>query len=389
MNVRKQVAMRVDYLDQCCTLWEKEREVYDENRIENLMKVCAQKGITEIHWRTSLGGKVSYPSKVMEPFNGCYSPQSEGLRKAMESFDPLEIATKYARKYGLSIYPWVTMFDSFFIGMEDPLFRKKPGLLILDRSQKIPLKGIPCYAEPEVQEYRLAEVKELLDNYDIDGIMYGTNTHCWLIQEKERYHTPLFYGYNAPVVTEFKKRYGINILKEKFDPVLFRRLHGEFVLQYLRRIQKECTNRNKKLIITVISMDPRCLSDECRNENILAVTPPLPDSQKMICLEVKKMLDEGVVDTYVWSEDKYIFESANGYTILKEGKKRKKGTKPCYHWLVHVRWGKKTKEEMLRFSEQIRYARENDLFDGISFHEIQSFEFYSPQLWELIKEYQK
>ena len=123
----KRLFLNVDYHDLVLCASRDGEGFYDEKRIEGLMKDCAENGIDTVFWRTSIGGKVGYPSKVMTVYDGEFRPYvSRALVKILERFDPLEVATSSAHQYGLKIFAWVTPFDRYLLEKQDQFFLEHP-----------------------------------------------------------------------------------------------------------------------------------------------------------------------------------------------------------------------------------------------------------------------
>jgi hypothetical protein len=65
------------------------------------------------------------------------------------------------------------------------------------------------FAFPEVRAYKLSILKELIDNYAIDGLLSWIGSApatCGTTRRPIRRHGNS--GYEQPLVDEFKKRYG-------------------------------------------------------------------------------------------------------------------------------------------------------------------------------------
>ncbi len=245
---RGELIMNVDYFDQCNCAWERSEGLYDEQRIRNLLEKCRDHGFRAVMWRTSVCGKVAYPSKVMTVFDAEYRLSCNSLAEVLATLDPLETAIKWAHRLGLKIHAWVTPFDSYFTGLEDAFFARNPHLLMMSRDGKSVLRGVPCYACPETREYRLREAKELID-YGVDGIFYSSNSHNICTMAMGDWEGEDAFGFNPEVVEEFKKRYGRDIRKESFDKKAFSRLHGEYLTLFLEEV-KGCLKEGQQLFVT-------------------------------------------------------------------------------------------------------------------------------------------
>ena len=84
----------------------------------------------------------------------------------------------------------------------------------------------PCH--PEI----MVLWKEAIDNVlytDADGVDIRFGDHAsWTVYGED-------YGFNAPVVAEFKRRYGVDVLTDdNFDRALWRKLSGEYITDFMR-----------------------------------------------------------------------------------------------------------------------------------------------------------
>ena len=187
-----------------------------------------------------------------------YSPSArrarwhdKGLCLAPE-LDDFETIVSSAHAQGLSVYLYLTLFDEGWpLGPEglcsfgpmgadyasQSVFTlEHPEYLEVDRSQSRLHYGVLCYAYPEARTYRLRVLDSLLGDYDFDGLFLCTRSQSEPANHGDQY------GFNAPVVDEFERRYGIDILKQDFPQEEWRRLRGEHLTQLLREV-RELTNR--------------------------------------------------------------------------------------------------------------------------------------------------
>jgi hypothetical protein len=159
--------------------------------------------------------------------------------------DPLAIAVKAARKYGLRIYPWVTIFDEYGgPEFESGFSKKHPEYLLTDRSGRKHFKGVLCYAYPEVRHHRLTEIRELME-YGVDGIYLCTRSHSRFPGLLDKF------GFNRPIVEKYEKLYGRNILRDRYDKEEWYRLLGEGLTEFLRETKREINKRDRRLGIGI------------------------------------------------------------------------------------------------------------------------------------------
>ncbi|HIE03332.1 MAG TPA: hypothetical protein EYP61_01095 [Candidatus Latescibacteria bacterium] len=366
-NDSKEKIMNVDFFDLCWEATKRGEGLYDRERIKRLIARCAEEDFDALHWRVSVCGKVAYHSKVMTVFDGEYRLCANPLAQVLKRFDPLEVGARYARKYGLRIYPWVTLFDSYFVGLEDRFFASHPEYLLMSRDGSQVLRGVPCYAYPEVREYRLVEAKELMD-YDVDGIMYcAHNSHTGLTIVSGEPDGEDIFGYNPPVVEAFKERYGVDILKEDFDREAWYKLLGEFLTQYLKEVRGELNKRGKEMVVAVK-----------RGEYAIGGVYP----RAKIHLDWRRWAQEQIVDGLIFPVAYGVDNTTPEDDIRSIEGYRSELDRRCRLYVWYTVWtSHATPSEVRRVVSGVRESH----LDGIVFHEAATFEFGREELWELTR----
>lgn len=209
---------------------------YDERRIDNLLSRAAKEGIDRVIWRLSVCGKEAYYTKVRTPFDWA-EPRSvnDRMTAVMERFDPLAVACRLAHQYGLTIYPWITIMDDYYSNnLESGFVAEHPEYQFVSRDGQRYFRGTLCYAYPEVRAHRLAQLREVIDGYDVDGLYLCLRSHAG---ECESSYVPDSFGYNQPIVDEYRRRHGIDIRTEPFDFAELYRLQGEGLTRFLREVR--------------------------------------------------------------------------------------------------------------------------------------------------------
>lgn len=117
------------------------------------------------------------------------------------------------------------------------------GLLGLAKG-KNPYATPLCAAHPEVREYWLGQVKEFID-WGADGVEFRWAAH----QNSLEWDA---YGFSAPIVEEYKKRYGEDILREDFDRRKWRALRGEYYTKFLREAKDLLASHDRKMMVDVM-----------------------------------------------------------------------------------------------------------------------------------------
>lgn len=147
------------------------------------------------------------------------------------------------------------------------------GFLGLARGKNPYLYGALCPAYPEVRKFWLEWVGDCLDA-GADGVELRIVNHhdVWDWQA---------YGFNEPIVREYRKRYGLDIRKEEFDRGKWRKLRGEYYTRFVRDASRLVRARKKLFCVDV------------NNEQIMDET----HSQMMeIFWEWRHWIKDGLVD---------------------------------------------------------------------------------------------
>ncbi len=257
-------------------VWNPKLEGFSPDTVRQWVALCADLGATSVMWWGSYVGTATYHSNVvsrMRVLDDDYLakrrvPRSndrwEGSKKvfnpradAFSQFDTLDIALSETQKRGMKFYSNLNLFDAYFPGLENDFLEDHPQYWVLSRDQETAYRGIPCYAEKAVQDYRLAEIQELLDR-GVDGITISLGSHAaanfwhgapdpqdW----ERRVLPPDSFGFNPPVVEAYRECYGVNILEEDFDPDRLFRLNGRLFTEFLRRI-RDVLGPDRRLLAT-------------------------------------------------------------------------------------------------------------------------------------------
>ncbi len=267
------ITMAVDYLD---LVWHSE-ELFDEAKIDNFVAQCAEKGVDELQWRVSALGDLLYhsstPDRYRKDISNIEAPNAHSGRKAlteklntiMESFDPLEAACRSARKHGLRIVPWLTLFDDHGpLGTGTSSFvRSNPEKCWKAYDGKGCLPGILSYAWQESVEFRMKQIRELLD-YDANGIYLSNRTHSRppeynlqaknYLEENPESNMREFnqknpsllpnairtaihqFGFDKPAVDAYLKQYGKEASPDDMDWWRFR---GKYFENFLKKVRYE------------------------------------------------------------------------------------------------------------------------------------------------------
>lgn len=218
-----------------------------EEDIEGWMRDCANHGVTSVLWQSNCGGTSTHPSLTFplpgppsRPHNEAWTSVWDFLGEQVRRLDTLNAGIAAAHEHGLkfvySLCPW-DFVDSPF---EDSVFH--PKLWMLSRNGE-PFFGTPCYAETEVQEIMLKHMRDVLER-GVDDLAISFFAHTQGLGVEQ----PCYYGFNPPLVEAYQERYGVNPLRDSFNPAALYSLYGDFYTEFLRRLHQETSQRGQRLI---------------------------------------------------------------------------------------------------------------------------------------------
>jgi len=189
--------------------------------------------------------------------------------------DLLKAVVKIAHESGLKIYAYSSTFDEgkplnkiWYVSGENggigtphgepvryhgdiyaPLVSKfteaHPEYVPVDRSQKHHNWGALEFAYPQARDYVVGYNRRFLEEYPFDGIY---------IDFRDEFSHPSFgdeFGFAPPIVAEYQKRYGVDILHEQFDLEKWRRLQGEYLTELIRELYGMVHAKGKKFFVGI------------------------------------------------------------------------------------------------------------------------------------------
>lgn len=200
----------------------------EQETIEHIQK-CKEYGITVLYPSLSGGGTVVWKTDK-ELY---YTP----YREAMEGgFDSLACFIKHAHDAGIKVYPSVA------ISPMNKIFDTHPEWETRDRDGNVSSATTTravSLAYPGGRAAKIAIVMDLVNNYDVDGVMldycrYPENSQS----EETRYG---FYGYDQPLIDACKTIYGFDPREVAIDSPqwnIFNRMRAETVQAFVREFRE-------------------------------------------------------------------------------------------------------------------------------------------------------
>jgi hypothetical protein len=166
--------------------------------VRHMLDACKAAGWSHVYWRAFDAGQATYASKLLKPGeradeDNFYNPQTDEDRATLKKyfpnvtpehaadilkrlaaidyaqFDSLAAAIDYGHSIGLKIHAWATINeDDHGWGWQSEFSKAHPEFRWVRRDGR-PYRSQLSFAFPEVREYKLGLIKELLA-YDIDGL---------------------------------------------------------------------------------------------------------------------------------------------------------------------------------------------------------------------------
>ncbi len=208
----------------------------------------------------------------------------------------LETAVNSLKSVGIQVFMWITptdegrppdavLFDfgdgslKGFWPWHMRFTKENPRYLVHDRSLNPSGRKFQWhvmeYAYPEVRRYQLEVIRRFSDNFNFDGIFLSIRSHGFPPVHADEY------GFNQPIVQEYQRRYGRDILREDFDVEKWRELRGEYFTLFLREVKAHLRSTGQKLSIGVQQGE--------------YIGPPFGNMR----IEWRRWVSEGIIDELV------------------------------------------------------------------------------------------
>ncbi len=144
----------------------------DRDRIAHDLQRLSAAGFNTVFVSAYSHGRALYPSQTVA---------QDPAFSAVDGFDPLQAALEEGKQAGLSVHAWVDAFDAGQAasdGTLPPLLLEHPDWAAMARDDRTPAaaaasQGGRCFlspAHPEVQEFIMDVVRELVTSYALDGV---------------------------------------------------------------------------------------------------------------------------------------------------------------------------------------------------------------------------
>ena len=157
---------------------------------------------------------------------------------------PAQAALEHVHSMGLEFHAMIRMA---VLGHTPPanhnietLLARRPDLRMVTKDGAVIEKG--SYAFEEVQQHMLSMIREIVKNFDVDGISLAF------------IRGPMFVGYEKPVIEDFKKKYGLDPRELDENDIRVQKLRAGYLTEFVRKTRKLLDEleikKGKKLALT-------------------------------------------------------------------------------------------------------------------------------------------
>jgi uncharacterized lipoprotein YddW (UPF0748 family) len=182
--------------------------------------------------------------------------------KLASGYDGLEVLIKHAHAAGIKVIP------SIAIGPAVKFLEQHPEWETLDRhgrpSNETTTRTF-SFAYPEARRAKIAVMMDLVNGYDVDGILLD---YCRYPENSKSQETKRgFYGYDAPLIETCQRLYGFDPRKVEIgsaDYAAFNGLRSDTVTAFVKEFRDTAKGAKPKLIIAGFGdTDPDMERDMC------------------------------------------------------------------------------------------------------------------------------
>ncbi len=232
-------------------------------KVREAARIWKARGVTKVLFRVD-DFRIILFHEIKVASNNPYIQEWAKVSKKAWDDGLLKVAVESIHQEGMKVDMWVTIFDegcppdvlysdSAFFSWQSRFTKENPQYLACDRSitpnQRKYHWGELEWAYPEARSYMLGVIRAFSDPFDFDGVFLSVRSHAPPAEHADQF------GFNEPVVKEFQRRYGKNILQTSFDLEKWRDLRGEYFTTFLSEVKKHVEGKGQTLSIGVAQGD--------------------------------------------------------------------------------------------------------------------------------------
>jgi hypothetical protein len=287
--------------------------------VRAMLDACKECGWSHIYWRVFDAGVSTYKSKLLRPGDKAepdnyFAPASDAdlaIRNkfspltpeksaqvleqlnAMDysTFDSLAAAIDYGHTIGLKIHAWASINeDDHGWGWPSEFTKAHPEFRWVRRDGQ-PYHSQLSFAFPEVREYKLALIDELIANYDLDGLFLD-----WIrtgdVRDNPQTDTAgvADSGYEQPNIDAFEKQYKIDPHEVPNNDDRWVRTRAEPQTQFMRDVRARIARHKKPLPVAVMVGHPW---------HYRGLLDPIDGNLRGLLLDVRTWANEALIDAAI------------------------------------------------------------------------------------------
>ncbi len=245
------------------------------SQIEKTIERLHNAGFTDIFLETYFHGKTIYPSEHLRRYGVRYQ------REEFLGFDPLAVWMSEAHKRNMKVHIW---FETFYVGNENPQTTPNHVLSVYplwsnkkltNYDSEVPVSSLSEHngyfldpANPQVQEYLLGLIKEIVDTYHPDGINLDYIRYPQTVDANYPSYKNSNWGYTKAARDEFQYMYGIDpidIEPGTYQWQLWSLYRQNKISKFLLEVRKITENKNIKVTAVIFPDLKKCISTKMQN----------------------------------------------------------------------------------------------------------------------------
>lgn len=274
--------------------------------IEASFDLLKDMGVRRVYWR-GLEMAVLVNHTYKRPENARYYECWKWLDTVYKNIDPDRVAVEVAHKRGMEIWGLANWAEGYGAADTPPVWdypftaesdlrREHPEWVPVDRHGVLKQAGPIDFSYPEARKAWIDQHMIYMKRDKYDGALFFSyaENHSMRFQDE--------FGFNDPVVNEFKRRYGVDLRTQDFTRAASRadwaRLRGEYLTAFYRELKDELKKNNQQL---GVMLDPHDLHyTQPWNQ------PELMQTAGTVYQDLEKWVRDTIVDVYG------VFGSASG-----------------------------------------------------------------------------
>jgi uncharacterized lipoprotein YddW (UPF0748 family) len=280
--------------------------------MRHMLDMCKAAGWSQVYYRCLDAGRSLYPSKLMDPMgaptgDNYFDPKPEEVGKVGAQKNPVVLqkmkdryhygevdklaeAVRYGHEIGIEVWAWFSINEDdhawgwpsrYTIAHPEHRWKRRSGEFYHSQLS---------FGYPEVRKYKLAIIKEVLDNYKVDGIFIDWIRTGDVRDPQVDANGVADYGYEDILVNGFKAKYKIDPLTIPNNDMRWVKFRAEPHTQFMAGVRKLARAKRPKLPVAVLVQHPWSY----RGDN-----PKYADNLQGMLLDVETWAKDGWIDAAI------------------------------------------------------------------------------------------